>query len=478
MSLFPLLLFLTLLTLSNTLETQITPIGETASSDPILTLPIQFPSTLTSFNIYQNSNIEFELNKFKETYNLSSSEYSQLNDTLRKQILLYGKLPYQRVIIGSPKLLNSCVSPQYTYLINPSVVPLNSIVLEINSECDYITDSQNGVDVDVFLQYVRICYGFEGGWSFGVNVDLGFKNIIYYNPTSPTTRAFKIIPSKDHQLPLQLEGSRNCLLIKPNEIVYNVFYDIIKMVGCGKLVICEVLGEGECTQPIINNLKGEIVVLGVHNLIGDTDFFPEGTIMYNFEQVNSQESKLNSIDIFKNSRYKVWDYSTSNIKAFKELGIEAELNSLSYSSTLKFNLPSVEKDIDVLFYGTVTPYRRKIINNLRVNGLKAYVVTDVTWGVYYNLLNSLINRSKIVLVLNTFKKEGEWKISRLGRLLANEVFVVVERNGGFEEGGFEDGAGWCEEEWVECVGKWLGDEEGRGRVGMEGGRIWRGEYNE
>ncbi|GMI12069.1 hypothetical protein TrLO_g2628 [Triparma laevis f. longispina] len=182
--------------------------------------------------------------------------------------------------------------------------------------------------------------------------------------------------------------------------------------------------------------------------------------------------------MFKNSRYKVWDYSTSNIKAFKELGIEAELNSLSYSSTLKFNLPSVEKDIDVLFYGTVTPYRRKIINNLRVNGLKVYVVTDVTWGVYYNLLNSLINRSKIVLVLNTFKKEGEWKISRLGRLLANEVFVVVERNGGEEEGGFEDGAGWCEEEWVECVGKWLGDEEGRGRVGMEGGRIWRGEYNE
>ena len=141
-------------------------------------------------------------------------------------------------------------------------------------------------------------------------------------------------------------------------------------------------------------------------------------------------------------------------------------------------------DIDVLFYGTVTKYRRDIIDALRARGIKVLVITDSTWGLYHEGLNDLIRRSKIVLVLNTFGGKAEWKITRFARILANSRFILAERNYVEEEEPFNQtaerglggGPGIVFMSADEITGggleAWLLNAEGRRRVAAEGKRIF------
>ncbi|GMH97505.1 hypothetical protein TrVE_jg7231 [Triparma verrucosa] len=498
-------------------------LGETATAsienegnnvaEALVSIPIQFPHALTSFDLHVGADVGLELERFRSFHNLDPQYFDLLHDFVRKEILLQGKAPFERAILGKrleiENWLQACkfLSPQYRYLVNPQEVPPHSVVLEIGSVrrggeiCPFTVDSQNGVDVDIFLQHLRISYGLTGNWTDATGVQVEFEGgRTYYHRGSGAvskgrSRRISSIPSADVTSGLELgsgkgsEMKRNCILIQPNQIVFNVFYDILKMAQCEQLIKCFALEEGSCKKAEVNALEGEVVVLGVHNLAPSEDvanFFPEGTILYNFEQVGDEGSKIDDsvMQIFRNARYRVWDYSNSNVEAFRRLGVEAEVVRLEYADSLKWRegAPKGEQDIDVLFYGTVTPYRRNIINELRAQGVQIFVVTDVTWGVYFELLDELIRRSKIVLVLNTFSGEGEWKMSRLGRLLANEVFCLVERNWVVEEGQFEGGVGWCDGGsdggWGECVRRWLDYEERRRRVGAEGGRIWRGLNNE
>jgi len=291
---------------------------------------------------------------------------------------------------------------------------------------------------------------------------------------------------------------------------YAVFSDVIgtlmtSLSNLGmspSLLRCPVFSQGDCSrEALYKRAEGnrKVIVLAPHLfsrvtlqhndfpvLLADPTILPEGTVLYNFEHVKaaSVEGGVGGLldgDILKlygNDRFEVWDYSHSNVLTLSnDYKIEAKLVPLGHQRTIEGEQER-EKDVGVLFYGTVTPYRREIINQLRGAGVEVTVVTDSTWGLYFSALDDIISRSSIVLVLNAFGGEGEWKITRLSKLLGMGKFVICERNGVKEEEGFEGegrpGIVFAEKkDIVEVLKEWLkkGEQE-RSKVGERGKQIY------
>jgi hypothetical protein len=112
-----------------------------------------------------------------------------------------------------------------------------------------------------------------------------------------------------------------------------------------------------------------------------------------------------------------------------------------------------EKDIDVLFYGSVNERRARILDELKSRGLNVVSL----FGVYGAERDQAIARAKIVLNHHHYKP-NIFEIVRISYLLANKVCVVAEGdlddpdvkplNGGIELAPYDDLVERC----VELVG--------------------------
>jgi len=163
-----------------------------------------------------------------------------------------------------------------------------------------------------------------------------------------------------------------------------------------------------------------IIVLGGHLL--DRNWHYSGTakfIFYNLEQ--SERLTGAYTDILR--RHVVWDYSMTNIAALEKLGIKAGYCEIGYMSALTKidNLPPQNQDIEVLFYGSVNKYRKKILEDLLKNGIK----TVSLFGVYGTLRDDFIARSKIILNMHFY--EGKlFELVRCSYVMANRKCIVSE----------------------------------------------------
>lgn len=122
--------------------------------------------------------------------------------------------------------------------------------------------------------------------------------------------------------------------------------------------------------------------------------------------------------------HQVWDYSPLNVQCLCELyGVEARVVPIRYMPSMtKFESRSEEeKDIDVLFYGSMTPHRDEVINRLLNAGIEVYRA----FNVYGKERDDLIARSKIVLNLHQHES-GIFEIFRCAHLFANRKCVVSE----------------------------------------------------
>jgi hypothetical protein len=86
--------------------------------------------------------------------------------------------------------------------------------------------------------------------------------------------------------------------------------------------------------------------------------------------------------------------------------------------------PPEHKDIDVLFFGATTPYRQRILDQLRAAGLK---VEAPDYYVPTFARTSLIERSRICLSLNMRENWPIPSVSRISYLINNGALVVWEK---------------------------------------------------
>lgn len=134
------------------------------------------------------------------------------------------------------------------------------------------------------------------------------------------------------------------------------------------------------------------------------------------------------IEYIKKYATVVFDYTPLNIKLLNSFGYtKAYLVPPSYHPYYEYiyrpTEQSTSKTIDVLFYGTMTGRRKKLIDLLRKNNINIYAIQEFP---NFKQQNNYIAKSKIVIIPYSVKGYVEYDFYRAPYLLSNKVLVVHE----------------------------------------------------
>lgn len=132
----------------------------------------------------------------------------------------------------------------------------------------------------------------------------------------------------------------------------------------------------------------------------------------------------------------VWDYDLDNIEILRKYGVDAKFRPCLYTESLRRIQNKEEPEIDVLFYGTLTPYRTKFVHDC----IDGYSFTDemnekfgkISFAMGYNFLgerlDNLIANSKIVLNLNPYDGDCRQQQTRIFYALTNNKCVLSQQS--------------------------------------------------
>ncbi|MBF0322069.1 MAG: methyltransferase domain-containing protein [Magnetococcales bacterium] len=210
---------------------------------------------------------------------------------------------------------------------------------------------------------------------------------------------------------IQPEGFKHAAALQ--EVAECVFY------GLQELVLTCVWSVNKFLPDHVN------IVIGGHLLDeGSIRLLPPHVILYNMEVVDSRSTLMSERYVHLLRRYPVWDYSEDNVAQLKEMGVtDARFVKLGYADRLTRIPYNENKDIDVLFYGSINEARGCILTELKRAGL----VVKVLYGIYGDERDKLIARSKVILNMH-FHKAQIFEMARVFYLLSNQQAVVAEIN--------------------------------------------------
>lgn len=134
----------------------------------------------------------------------------------------------------------------------------------------------------------------------------------------------------------------------------------------------------------------------------------------------------------------VWDYDEQNIEVLKLIRPDVKLHILKpYKDWSKY--PKVEKDIDILFYGSTNEHRTKLLDVLK----KKYNVVHFREGnAHWEDLDQYILRSKILLNIHYYYECAMQEQARMIRWIGAPCRIISEKSHknylGVEEMEYED----------------------------------------
>lgn len=147
-------------------------------------------------------------------------------------------------------------------------------------------------------------------------------------------------------------------------------------------------------------------------------------IIFQLEQISNHLNNMNPhwLNILFEAD-EIWDYNEGNkIKLVEEGLIPSKIIKFSYTKSLNRIIHKENKDIDVLFYGSLNSKRLEILNQLKkVCNLK--IITNS----FTNELDEYISRSKIVLNIHYYEMDVQEQV-RIFYLLCNGCCVISEFN--------------------------------------------------
>lgn len=182
------------------------------------------------------------------------------------------------------------------------------------------------------------------------------------------------------------------------------------------------------TREAWQSRPGRLIMFGVNNVPDPDRIVATDAIVYNSEQLSALGDPRWQMGCFEQYRqHVVWDYAEVNVARLRDLGIERPvLCPVGYcpSMTKPWSSTKSEEDIDVLFYGSISPRRREVLDALTNVGIRVAHL----FGVYGDERDAVIARSKIVLNLHHYER-SIFEIFRVSHLLANRKCVVSEDRG-------------------------------------------------
>ena len=132
----------------------------------------------------------------------------------------------------------------------------------------------------------------------------------------------------------------------------------------------------------------------------------------------------------------VWDYDEQNIEVLKLIRPDVKLHILKPYKDWSVYKP-VEKDINILFYGSMNEHRRKLLDKLK----KKYKVVEL-YNKHSLELDPYIIRSKILLNIHYYYECSMQEQARIVRWLGAPCRIVSEKSWknylGVEEFNYED----------------------------------------
>jgi hypothetical protein len=152
--------------------------------------------------------------------------------------------------------------------------------------------------------------------------------------------------------------------------------------------------------------------------------FPKNTVIFNLDQVHPASPWMEEYYLSLLRAHPVWDYSSVNIARLAEhFGIHrtvlVKIGHMPEMSRIESN---ISPDIDVLFYGNLSPRRARILMDITKTGINLVSLT----GVYGKERDAFIARAKLILNLQYYDFPGIAEIVRLSFLLSNRKAVVTE----------------------------------------------------
>lgn len=153
--------------------------------------------------------------------------------------------------------------------------------------------------------------------------------------------------------------------------------------------------------------------------------FPSNTIFFNMERYAGR-SMVGTAAEYVAANYQIWDYSAGNVSTWNALNprFPAYHALTAYAPNLEKVPKNSVQDIDVLYYGNITPDRVDSLQKIAalrrdLTGLSVVTLCNV-WGVQRD---EFIARSKVVV---NFSRGNIFEIVRVSYLMANCAAVVCD----------------------------------------------------
>lgn len=150
----------------------------------------------------------------------------------------------------------------------------------------------------------------------------------------------------------------------------------------------------------------------------------EKVIVFNQEPLTATQRKFmhRNYYIWLEKADEVWDYDEQNIEVLNLIRDDVKLHILKpYKDWSKFK--PVNKDIDILFYGSMNEHRSKVLDELK----KRYnVVILNTWD--DNVLDGNIIRSKILLNIHYYYESYMQEQARMIRWIGAPCRIISEKS--------------------------------------------------
>jgi len=215
----------------------------------------------------------------------------------------------------------------------------------------------------------------------------------------------------------------NICIIKPSKYIHSDAY--LEIAELLNFSILELKKKSSIVYNFIDtNSNTKNIIFGAHLLNEELiKSIPKNSIVFNTEQLESiNEMWKKRIIFFAEQGVELWDYSSFNLDFLKQkLKIKGKLFEIGYQHKLQRIKSKNEKEIDVLFYGSINKRRKQIIDKLLKNKIKVKCL----FGIYGKERDEWISRSKIVLNLHMYESKI-FEIIRVFYLLTNGISVISE----------------------------------------------------
>ena len=177
-----------------------------------------------------------------------------------------------------------------------------------------------------------------------------------------------------------------------------------------------------------DDTSNTLLIIGAINVCADNDYaeYTKGydrVIIYNQEPYDSllvSNFPEKYMDWLRRAD-EVWDYTEENVQYLAAQGIQAKLHILKPYKNWDMYAP-IQKDIDVLFIGTLYERRQTVIDFLRQR-YNVVVTPDHTYG---DVLDDYILRSKILLNIHGTTHFQEQ--ARMVKWLGAPCQIISERS--------------------------------------------------